>query len=70
MRGISQYVAWKRTLHTLSVFETQMIYTTGYDTTIYGHMTSTNYIIEVAAVNSAGVGVYSDPLIASKVCYA
>ena len=31
-------------------------------TTISGLAPSTSYMIEVAAVNSAGIGVYSDPL--------
>ena len=33
-------------------------------TTISGLMPSTTYSIEVAAVNSAGTGVYSDPMTA------
>ena len=38
---------------------------------ISGLETSTNYSVEVAAVNSAGVGEYSDPIIVpteSKIC--
>ena len=33
------------------------------ETTISSLMPSTTYSIQVAAVNSAGVGVYSDPLV-------
>ena len=33
------------------------------EATISGLTPSTNYSIEVAAVNSAGTGVYSDPLV-------
>ena len=32
------------------------------EATISGLTSSTSYVIEVAAVNSAGIGVYSDPL--------
>ena len=32
------------------------------EATITGLTPSTIYVIEVAAVNSAGIGVYSDPL--------
>ena len=34
------------------------------ETTISGLLSSTNYSIEVAAVNSAGTGVYSGPVVA------
>lgn len=34
------------------------------ETTISYLMSSTNYSFEVAAVNSAGVGVYSPPIVA------
>ena len=35
------------------------------ETTISGLHSATNYSIEVAAVNSAGIGVYSDPIVSS-----
>ena len=44
---------------------------TGSEAMISGLETSTNYSVEVAAVNSAGVGEYSDPIIVpteSKIC--
>ena len=34
------------------------------EATISGLLLSTNYFIEVAAVNSAGTGVYSGPVVA------
>ena len=37
----------------------------GVSATISGLMGSTTYTIEVAAVNIAGVGVYSDPVTAN-----
>ena len=44
---------------------TQTVYVSGGATTnatISGLTPSTSYVIEVAAVNSAGTGVYSEPL--------
>ena len=35
------------------------------ETTIFELHSATNYSIEVAAVNSAGIGVYSDPIVLS-----
>ena len=42
---------------------TQALNVSGYSVTISSLMLSTTYSIEVAAVNSAGTGVYSDLLI-------
>ena len=40
---------------------TQTVTATGNGATISDLIPSTNYIVEVAAVNSAGIGDYSDP---------
>ena len=40
---------------------TQTVIATGNGATIFDLIPSTNYTVEVAAVNSAGVGEYSDP---------
>ena len=42
---------------------THMISVSGNSFYIYYIQTSTNYFIQVAAVNSAGIGVYSDPIL-------
>ena len=50
---------------------TETMNVTGNVAMISGLVTSTNYSVEVAAVNSAGVGEYSDPIIVpteSKIC--
>ena len=47
---------------------TQNISAEGSRTEIYGLEISTNYSIEVAAVNSVGVGKYSDPIIVLTQC--
>ena len=42
---------------------TQTVSTTERQLVISGVSTSTNYSVEVAAVNSAGIGVYSSPIL-------
>ena len=41
---------------------TQTMYGNATETTISGLTPSTNYVVDIAAVNSAGIGVYSEPL--------
>ena len=45
----------------------QTVNATGNGHTLMELDTSTNYTVEVAAVNSAGLGDYSDPITSSKI---